>query len=245
MKFAVYVEGQAEMYFVADVLQKYSAYDRDIIGFKCISLVADVVKDVNYPEQDNIGAANYYQIVNVNNDDKVISKLNKDIPNLLKQGFQIVIGLKDVYGKAYEQLCKNAIVDRQKVEQLHDIQFKSIDTNNADVRLHFAIMEYEAWMLALIGAYIEKKGMAIEDVEKTLSIDLSQDFENTVYHPTSKVKDGFELLDEKYGKHQGDEFSFLSSLTKDDYEALRTSGRCVSFSKFLDSLFGAPKPALP
>ena len=245
MKYAVYVEGQAEMLFVADVLQKYSDYDSDKIGFRCITLVADNYNELNYPVQDNKDAADYYQIINVNNDTNVISKLNKDIPRLMNQGFQIVIGLKDVYGKAYEQLFRNAIVNRKVVEQLYSIQSKSIDAKNADVRLHFAIMEYETWMLALIGKYIQENGLDINDIEQQLSFDLSQDFENTVYHPTSKVKEVFELLDKRYGKHQSDEFSFLSSLTKNDYEALRISGRCASFSKFLDSLFGAPKPELP
>ena len=42
MKYAVYVEGQSEMLFVADVLQKYSNYDPAKVGFKCINLTADI-----------------------------------------------------------------------------------------------------------------------------------------------------------------------------------------------------------
>lgn len=34
MKFAVYVEGKAEMLFVADVLGKYSNYDPQVVGCK-------------------------------------------------------------------------------------------------------------------------------------------------------------------------------------------------------------------
>ena len=245
MKFAVYVEGQAEMLFVADVLQKYSGYESKKVGFTCISLVADRPKSLPDPKQGDFGSECYYQIVNVNNDSGVISKLKQHIPNLLQQGFQIVIGLKDVYGKAYEQLCKNTIVDRKMVEQLYAIQSKNINSSNGDVRLHFAVMEYEAWMLALIGRYLEQKGGTIQEIERNLSIDLSQDFEQTTYHPANKVKEVFEFLGKKYGKHEGDERSFLSSLTKDDYEVLRTSGRCASFAKFLDSLFGQQKPELP
>ena len=184
MKYAVYVEGQAEMLFVADVLQKYSDYNPSVIGIKCINLVADVYKDLNFPQQGNMDAENYYQIVNVNNDDRIISKLNNDIPNLLNQGFQIVIGLKDVYSKAYEQLCKSPSVNRQIIENLYRIQTCHINTRASDFRLH-------------------------------------------------------------YGKHEGELLSFLSSLGKEDYERLRHSGRCASFSKFMDSLFGCPKPLLP
>lgn len=245
MKFAVYVEGQAEMLFVADVLQKYSEYDSDNVGFVCINLVADQYQKIDFPQQGSMDSSNYYQIVNVNNDNGVISKLNKDIPNLLDQGFQIVIGLKDVYSKAYEQLCNNTIVDRKLVEQLYTIQSNIIDPKNGDVRLHFAIMEYEAWMLALIGNYVERKGKTIQEVEQNLSMDLSLDFEQTIYHPTTKIKAIFELFGDKYGKHEGDELSFLSSLTKNDYEEFRSSGRCASFSKFMESLYGNDKPSLP
>lgn len=245
MKYAVYVEGQAEMLFVADVLQKYSDYNPSVIGIKCINLVADVYKDLNFPQQGNMDAENYYQIVNVNNDDRIISKLNNDIPNLLNQGFQIVIGLKDVYSKAYEQLCKSPSVNRQIIENLYRIQTCHINTRASDFRLHYSIMEFESWMLALIGNYIEKKGKSIVEVENELSFDLSQDFECLLYHPTPKVEDVYRVLGDTYGKHEGELLSFLSSLGKEDYERLRHSGRCASFSKFMDSLFGCPKPLLP
>ena len=47
------------------------------------------------------------------------------------------------------------------------------------------------------------------------------------------------------GKHGKESYSFLSTLTVDDYERLRQSGRCASFGKFLDSLLGGACPQLP
>lgn len=41
MKTAIFVEGQSEMLFVADVLTKYYNYDSSQCGFICISLEAD------------------------------------------------------------------------------------------------------------------------------------------------------------------------------------------------------------
>lgn len=40
---------------------------------------------------------NYYQIVNVNNDNLVVSKLKKDIQGLAANGFYTILGLKDAY----------------------------------------------------------------------------------------------------------------------------------------------------
>ncbi|MGM9795796.1 MAG: hypothetical protein ACI3ZZ_06285 [Candidatus Aphodosoma sp.] len=113
MQFAVYVEGKAEMLFVADVLGKYSNYDPLIVGFKCINLISDNFEYVQYPFQGDENSATYYQIVNVNNDNRVISKLKKDIPNLAKQGYEIIIGLRDVFGEDYDNICTNQqVIDR-------------------------------------------------------------------------------------------------------------------------------------
>lgn len=177
MKFAVYVEGKAEMLFVADVLSKYSNYDSRVVGFQCINLNADDFEYVQYPFQGDENSETYYQIVNVNNDNRVISKLKQDIPNLTKQGYEIIIGLRDVFSADYDTICnKQQVIDRELIS------------------------------------------------------------ENTVYHPYNKVQEIYRAMHATYGKHEGDYHSFLASLTKDDYEALRNSDRCASFKSFIDSL---------
>lgn len=245
MKYAVYVEGQSEMYFVADVLQKYSNYDPVQCGFKCICLQSDMLKEVGHPQQGDDSSQNYYQIVNVNNDNKVISKLNKDIPNLIHKGFDIIIGLKDVYGQAYKELVGVREVLLDKVEELYQIQLDSINANGADFRLHFAIMEYETWMLALIEKFVTSKSGNLIGLCHELNIDLSHDIEKTIYHPYVIVRKIYEGLALDYDKHEKDTFSFLNTLTIEDYEALRISNKCPSFTKFLDGLLCGAKPVLP
>lgn len=245
MKYAVYVEGKSEMLFVADVLQKYFDYDSQQCGILCINLDADDFGYLPYPKQGDITSSNYYQIVNVNNDNRVISKLKNDLPNLISNGFEVIIGLKDVFGKAYEALVNSSpIVDRGKIENLHHTQIDIINPNGNDLRLHFAIMEYEAWMLGLIENYIRSKGRTIDNISKELNIDLCIDPEE-VYHPFNLVRRIYQACGSDYHKHEDDALSFLSLLAKDDYESLRISGRCSSFSKFLDSLLGGERPVLP
>lgn len=106
MKYAVYVEGKAELLFVADVLAKYSNYDPMVVGFRCINLNDDSFEYVQFPMQGDVETSrDFYQIVNVNNDGLVISKLRKDIPNLVKQGYEIIVGLRDVFSADYKLLC--------------------------------------------------------------------------------------------------------------------------------------------
>ena len=237
MKFAVYVEGKAEMLFVADVLSKYSNYDTQVVGFQCINLNSDDFEYVQYPAQGDEKSESYYQIVNVNNDNRVISKLKQDIPNLAKQGFEIIIGLRDVFGADYDTICcKQQVIDRELISEMYAIQSAQIRFDGVDTKLHFAIMEYEAWMMALLDKYIVSKGGIPEEVFEVAGVDYESDFENTVYHPYNKVQEIYRAVNANYGKHEGDYLSFLASLTIDDYKALRNSDRCASFKSFIDSL---------
>ena len=240
MKFAVYVEGKAEMLFVADVLSKYSNYDSQVVGFQCINLNADDFEYVQYPVQGDENSETYYQIVNVNNDNRVISKLKQDIPNLTKQGFEIIIGLRDVFGADYDTICnKQQVIDRELIAEMYAIQSEQIRFDGVDTKLHFAIMEYEAWMMALLNKFIKSKGGRPEDVFKAAGVDYDSDFEETVYHPYNKVQKIYQAVNATYGKHEADYLSFLASLTKEDYEVLRLSGRCASFRSFIDSLLSS------
>ncbi len=237
MKYAVYVEGKAEMLFVADVLCKYSNYDPKAIGFRCINLNSDDFEYVQYPVQGDESSDTYFQIVNVNNDNRVISKLKNDIPNLTKQGYDIIIGLRDVFGADYDNICtRQQVIDRELIDEMYRVQSELIRFEGVDTRLHFAIMEFEAWMLALLNNFIVSKGGKPEEVFATAGVDCKSDFEETVYHPYNKVQKIYQAVNATYAKHEGDYMSFLASLTADDYEALRNSGRCASFRAFINSL---------
>lgn len=237
MKFAVYVEGKAEMLFVADVLGKYSDYNPQNVGYQCINLNSDDFEYVKYPSQGDESSETYYQIVNVNNDDRVISKLKQDIPNLVKQGFEIIIGLRDVYGADYDAICSTQReIDRDLIDEMHEIQSAQIRYDDVDTRLHFAIMEFETWMMALLNNFIVSRGGNPEEVFAKFDVDYNSDFEETVYHPYSKVQKIYQEVKATYGKHTRDYFSFLQSVKKEDYESLRNSRRCASFRSFINSL---------
>lgn len=233
------------MLFVADVLQKYSDFDPNRVGFRCITLNNDAFSYVNYPVQGNETSANFYQIVNVNNDNLVVSKLKKDIPGLVEQGFEVILGLRDVYGDLYKSIVNEQVIDRGVIAEMHVAQSEQIKSDKAITRLHLAIMEYESWMLALIENYVVSQGSSIVDIEHQLNVDLHSDIEETVFHPYNLVQKIYRLLDDSYHKHEGDQMSFLSTLQCEDYEALRHSGRCASFGKFLDSLLDNVESELP
>lgn len=238
MKYAVYVEGKAELLFVADILAKYSNYDQSTVSFQCINLNSDDWEYVQYPIQgDGSTSSEYYQIVNVNNDGRVISKLKKDIPNLVAQGFNIIIGLRDVFSDEYKELCDNQSIDMNLINEMHAVQSEQLNiVRNADIRLHYAIMEYETWMMALMDNFVTSRGGNLNNILTKLGIDPQTDFEKTIFHPYNKIQEVYRAVNAKYGKHEADHLSFLSSITITDYEELRYSGKCSSFKAFMDSL---------
>lgn len=247
MKYAVYVEGLSELLFVADLLQKYSNYDPGQCGFLCVNSMADSYDRLNHPQQGDDSSANYYQIVNVNNDNRVLSKLNKDIPGLIQQGYNVIIALKDVFGDAYERVMNNQpMINRARITQLHGLQVNSVNSRGSDFRLHYAIMEYEAWMLALMEQYIVCHTQNLPTICGQIGVDISTiDPEIAIYHPYPLARKIYQVCGEDYHKHGKESFSFLSTLTMNDYERLRYSGRCASFSKLVDSLLGTTRPMLP
>ena len=104
---------------------------------------------------------------------------------------------------------------------------------------------FDEQMLALIENYVLQHGKDLSAVCGQLGVDMTVDYEQAVYHPYPLVRKIYQSCGEDYHKHGSESFSFLSTLTVEDYEKLRLSGRCASFAKFIDSLIGGTKPQLP
>lgn len=246
MKYAVYVEGQSEMLFVAHILTLVSGYDSQKYGYTCLNLKSDGYTNLSHPTQGDENSENYFLIVNVNNDSRVNSELKKNIPRLINNGYDVIIGLRDVYGTAYENLSeKTRTIDRALIEEMHTKQSMVFQDGEHDIRLHFAIMEYETWMLALLKNYMAQKERDLSEMLNRIGIDPACDFEKFIYHPSVKVKELYQLIGKEYDKHEKDSFSFLETVTLDDLKTLIESGKCQSFAKFYNSLTGQDCPDLP
>jgi hypothetical protein len=121
---------------------------------------------------------------------------------------------------------------------MHSIQSAQLNSlGSADIRLHYATMEYETWMMALMENFVVAKGGNLNKILANMGINPASDFEKTIFHPYNKIQEVYRAINEKYGKHEGDHRSFLSTISVNDYEALRNSGKCVSFKNFINSLF--------
>lgn len=228
-KVALFVEGLAELVFVREFLLKWYDWDTSKVGLNCYTLNAGNEHYAPYPH-GTVDSENYYQIFNVGNDNSVLSVMIERADRLQKAGYTLVVGLRDMFNKVYHQKTfdKNnqRVIDPELNERFVQSAEDTIEVaaKHIDLRLHYAIMEVEAWILGM-PSYMEQ----LQDIT---------DPETEIYHPAAKLAELRSLEGLTYNKHREEINNIVGNLTKDNYLALLHSGRCQSFRKFVETLVG-------
>lgn len=237
-KIAVFVEGQTEYIFVRDFLCTWYDYDANRLGLECYQFNGNQANDVPYPYGTR-KSENFYLIYNVGNDQTVMSKMLKEAPRLLNNGYDLIVGLNDMYCDSYHTCVKNRQIDTKVNEKFKDKRKDIIHRQGFDkvMKSHFAIMEVEAWFLGMYD-YLQRINSRLtpELIKAQLNTDITQDPEISVYHPAKLLNDIYQLEKMQYGKHASDAHAITSTLTKNDYLYLMRSGKCQSFKEFIKDI---------
>lgn len=236
-KVALFVEGLTELVFAREFLIKWHEYD---VAVRCYNLFAEsyTAEDYQYGEEGN---PKFYQIVNVGNDRLVLTKMLKNAERLKSQGFDLVAGLRDMYCEDYHEFTQNInnarIIDLNINEQFRKGAYDTIlnAAKPVDIRMYFAIMEIETWLLGM-PQFLKRLSRSLTDDTIKGLIDLNEDPENTIYHPAKLLCDILNCGNMSYGKHKHDIEAIMSVLEKSDFEQLLNSGKCRSFADFVDGV---------
>lgn len=243
-KTAVFVEGQTELVFVRELLTKWFDYQAERLGFDCYALHNNEYRDVAY-SFGNTDSEYYYMLVSVGNDSSVLSKIYARIRQLKSLNYQLVIGLRDMYSSQY---IKDAKV-RKIVPQINRMhidyanQFIKESGDGDYIRLHFAIMEVEAWLLGM-SQYL----LAVSDklthsfIQAEIGLDLNKDPETSIFHPANSLDNIYRLIGKNYDKHLSDITSAMAKIKKDDIMSLILSGHCATFKSFMETLLDTSFP---
>lgn len=237
-KIAIFVEGQAEYIFVRDFLCNWYEYDGNKLGIECLALRSERFNTVPYPF-GNRESENYYQIVNVGNDRSVLSKMLKEAARLKNAGFQLIVGLSDMFGDDYHKAVQTRTIDESINQKFKNTRQRIInDSAHKDMLCYcFAIMEVEAWILGMSSILKHIDGYLTHSlILEQLQIDIDADPEKTYYHPAQILNNIYRLVGKQYGKHEGDIYKITSILGKDDYIELIESGKCKSFKEFAEEI---------
>ncbi len=242
IKTAIFVEGQTELIFVREFLLKIFNYSN--INLACYNLFSQDKfheTDYSFPNEFNSNAEFYFQIINVGNDNAVLSRILKREKYIWDSGFNTIIGLRDMYSKSYRTEARGVQISEElniafKEATQEVIDADAIQSNN--IHFIFAIMEVEAWFLGLENIFKKlDKTLTTEYINEKLGFDLKNlDPETIFFHPAATIDEIYALANLSYGKKSTQVHALVSYMTKDDFDSLHTKNKCASFSAFYNTL---------
>ena len=225
MKKVIYLEGETELAFVYQLLMTH--YDEEWTRFRMQIILLDPRARMNLPSDYGLeDAPDEFLLICTGSDESVISKINENARRHLEAGYEIVVGLKDVYGERYIKSTGHRI-NQRKITELICAQRDALDCNKS--ALYFAIMEVEAWILGL-QSFLQREFPGIE-------LPYENDPQEEICHPFAKLRQALNAVNIPYDKHIDEVLSLVSKIKKEDFVELYTSSLCVSFKEFYDCLF--------
>ncbi len=235
-KIAVFVEGQSELVTVRNLLWHKFEFQ---VNFTCLSLYKKgEFKECPYPFA-HPGSQHHYYIYNVGNDNSVINEILAYEGNLWNQGFEKIIGLRDMYSKNYRNI--SSIIDPDLNTRFIDGHSDTINKRALrpeHIHFRFSIMEMEAWILGMhqIFEKIDAK-LTVDHIKSNLGYDLAAvDPESYFFKPASNLGEIYNLVGMKYDKKLGDIESICSKISSQDFNNLYGKAVCQSYNDFLDVL---------
>ena len=150
-KVAIFTEGQSEQIFVRRFLEEKIGWER--ISFKCLRLHANALHDVPF-RYCSPNADVYFLLVNVGNDEKVLSAIKEREKDLFRKGYEKIIALRDMYSERY---CRRSsrLISNSVTEMFLNCWRTIIQTMSepSKISIHVAIMELEAWFLGMYSIF--------------------------------------------------------------------------------------------
>lgn len=218
-KVALFVEGQSECIFAREVLLKWYEYDASRVAIESFSLKGNELTKV----QRGFGSRDsdlFYQIINVGNDERVLGYLIDHAQRMCDQGFTLIMGLRDMYSEKYRKVCKDRLIHNDVNRRFIEAVEKVVSSYPcaANISMHFAIMEVESWLLAL------------------LYPDDPINPEITFFCPADELAARLVKEGRRYKKSESDLESICSRFNKQDIESLISSDKCRSFASFVEVL---------
>lgn len=235
-KVAIFVEGQSELIFIRHFLPLVLGWDK--ISFECLELYANKTKQVPH-KHTNEDAETHFFILNVGNDEKVLSVIKERENVFFQLGYEKIIGLRDMYSGEYRKRSPGRIrgtVTRAFVENAHKEIAKMSEP--AKIKIHFAIMELEAWFLGMYDIFeLFNPVLSINYIEENLGFNLKTiDPQVTFFKPADTVDDILQLVSLRYKKSYDDVERICSKIEKAGFSNAFENGRCDSFKTFYDEI---------
>ena len=234
-KVAVFTEGQSEQVFMREFL--FRIVDPSKLSFLCLKLNADRMERVR--EYSSPSPEVHFEIVNVQNDERVLSVIRETEQRLFARGFEKVIGLRDMYSGAYVKRSGGTVSESvtQGFIRAHHSVVQGMQ-HSSRISLLFAIMEIEAWFLGMHGVFAKlDPDLTVGNIKDKLGIDLvGVDPQSEFLKPSRQVEQIFDMCGRRYDKRLGDSEHIAARMESAHFDEATANGRCASFAAFRNEM---------
>jgi hypothetical protein len=210
MKHVVFVvEGQTEQLFLMKFIERLATlkqYHIQLSKFHNRRIMEMGVR--GFPVDQ---ASHLIQIINVENDDKVLSYIEENLKAFITKGVVAVYGLRDRYtGDKRKTQINPEAVDRRTafLEAEHSI----------DIEVTIAVEEIEAWFLSIPSFFAKfNEILTLEKINEVLGFDLANTQIELIEHPANVIDKVLQSVQLQYKKKLHDSHAITEKI---DYETL-------------------------
>jgi len=236
-KVAIFVERQAELIFLRNIL--FQIFSEVSFNFECMELRKEKLHNVPYA-LNNQDPIIYFLIIDVGNDDKVLSAIKDRKDGLLGAGFDKIWGLRDMYCDHYRKKS-NGIIDsdlNEKIIKATNNEINKFASAPNKIKIYFAIMEIEAWWLSMHTIFIKiNNNLTLDAIHEHLGIRLSTiDPETYFFHPSVNLNAIMNIIGSEYKKKKSNAESITTKIALNDINELMESDKSKSFKSFYSDL---------
>jgi len=231
LKTAVFVEGKTEYLFVQSIIGMVFGYnDLSYTAFSLNGRTGSKSRDFGDPESSSV----HFQIMEVGNDERVLTSIRDRENNLRGQGFDLIVGLRDVKSEAFEKINKGKPLTHTRINRFIEGMSPLVPEG---CELCFAVMEIEAWWLSIPDVFSRiNPRLTLDYIEQSVGKRLDQVDVELIPNPASLVNRILSSVGESYSKKEGEIASIISKLDAEDINLDADNAICSSFKEFIEHI---------
>lgn len=224
-RIAIFTEGESDMLFSSYLLKVIYGLDGVLIRY--VKFTSDKTYEENYIRQEGYGDISLeFVLLNLGNDKRVVNKLRENGASMLEKGYDSVIGLRDLGSQEYDTLAKGKIDDAITKRMINDIRGVL-----GTLEIFFAVMELEAWYLALTDCLV-RSGYNLDDINGKLGVVLTDvDPESDFYNPKSIISSFESNFNEIKFAHK-----IGSKVNSTNLDSIENGEKVVYFAEYIRKL---------
>ena len=227
-KIACFVEGKTEQIFVERLFKEIAGYKK--IHIDTYQFQGGKANRISQPlKLSTIKDAPFFVLLyDSGNDAHVVSDIRKQHQSLIKNGYEKILGVRDLYPIPLEK--------KEEIETGIRGFLKPLQKTGVPISVILAVMEIEAWFLAEWN-YLAKidNRLTCDFILQKCGLDLRIIDTEKRPHPSQDLKDIYRLVSKKYDKNKKSSQEIINNL---DYDFLYVHlvNSVKQLKKFIDEI---------